>query len=414
MNESATESRWRTSFRILWGGQFFTIAGLMGITPFLPFYMQQLGVDDTQTNLLWSGVALAAPALSYALTAPLWGKLGDSWSRKWMVVRSLLGLSISLLLMGVAQTPVQFFLARLCQGAFGGIYDASAAFIGSQAPHKRQGEYLGKFQNGIAAGSLIGPLISGILADQWGFRPMLLFTGAVVGGCAILASLFLREFNQEAKQSGQQSPGVWKQMNSMLQDPRLRTFLVGGIAAKFGVFGLVTVYGPFVSGLIPHSQAQTTWIGLMDAAVHVGTLLGSSWWGKKNDRGTVEKNFVVSAGFCGLVISMQALLPFLAWLFVLRVLQGFFFCALIQSVMLVVMRTSQEYNRGLRTGIANSLLVTGQLAGSIAGGFLGGFLPLHQTVLGMGSVFMISSAFVGGMVLYIQKKGRVTSHDVCQ
>lgn len=103
------ESVWMTNFIILWSGQFLAIAGLTVIVPLLTFYVEELGAGDPQTVQLWSDLALAAPAISLGIASPLWGKLGDRWGRKWMVVRATFGLGISLCLMGLAQTPWQFF-----------------------------------------------------------------------------------------------------------------------------------------------------------------------------------------------------------------------------------------------------------------------------------------------------------------
>lgn len=102
-------SVWRTNFRVLWCGQFFAIAGLTVMVPLLPFYLEQLGASDPQSVRFWTGLALAAPAFSLGLASPLWGKLGDRWGRKWMVVRALFGLGVSVCCMGVVQTPLQFF-----------------------------------------------------------------------------------------------------------------------------------------------------------------------------------------------------------------------------------------------------------------------------------------------------------------
>ena len=43
------------------------------------------------------------------LASPVWGKLGDRWGRKWMVIRAIFGLGLIVCLMALAQTPLQFF-----------------------------------------------------------------------------------------------------------------------------------------------------------------------------------------------------------------------------------------------------------------------------------------------------------------
>lgn len=100
---------WKVNFRTLWIGQFMAIASLKVIVPFLPFYLEQIGAIDMRSTLVWSGFALAAPAMSYCLVSPFWGKFGDHFGRKWMVVRAMFGLSLSVCLMAVVQTPLQFF-----------------------------------------------------------------------------------------------------------------------------------------------------------------------------------------------------------------------------------------------------------------------------------------------------------------
>lgn len=100
------QSIWRSNFRILWLSQFIAIAGLTVLVPLLPIYMaslQNLSVVEIQ---LWSGIAIAAPAVTTMIASPIWGKLGDKISRKWMVLRALLGLAVCLFLMALCTTPL--------------------------------------------------------------------------------------------------------------------------------------------------------------------------------------------------------------------------------------------------------------------------------------------------------------------
>jgi MFS family permease len=385
----------KTNFKILWSGQFFTILGLTGITPFLPFYMVELGTNGTRMNLLWSGCALAAPAISYAIATPFWGKVSDRWSRKWMVVRSLVGLALSLIFMGMAQTPFQFFLARLCQGAFGGIMDASTSFVGSEAPKEKQGLFLGKLQNAVAVGSLTGPLVGGVFGDIWGFRPLLVIMGVATGLCAMMAAIVLKEKQREKqKKPSPASARVWGTLGYLLSDPKVRAYLFAGIAAKFSMFGLLTIFGPYVQTIITSSSITTTWVGILDAAAYIGAFIGSSWWGKQNDCKPIRKNYLFATIFCGISVILQAFLQSVEWMFMLRIVQGFFYSALIQSVLLTVIRSTGDENRGLRIGATNSLLMLGQISGSVMGATLGGFLALEWVFILMGSVFIIGSVSV--------------------
>lgn len=64
-------------FAVLWFGQFSTVAGLTVVVPLLPFYLASLGVPE-QDVAWWTGVSLAAPAITQMIVAPLWGKVADS------------------------------------------------------------------------------------------------------------------------------------------------------------------------------------------------------------------------------------------------------------------------------------------------------------------------------------------------
>ena len=58
------------------------------LLPFLPLYVQQLGVEHAAAIVQWSGVAFGATFFGAAMTAPLWGRLADRYGRKLMLIRA--------------------------------------------------------------------------------------------------------------------------------------------------------------------------------------------------------------------------------------------------------------------------------------------------------------------------------------
>src|SRR6266571_4546728 len=71
--------------------QFFTLVGFGLGLPFLPMYVQALGIKERAEVALWSGVLSGSAALTMAVLAPVWGMLADRFGRKPMLVRSMLG-----------------------------------------------------------------------------------------------------------------------------------------------------------------------------------------------------------------------------------------------------------------------------------------------------------------------------------
>ncbi len=392
MNERARP--WGRSFWPLLVGQFLSIVGLTVMVPLLPFYLEDLGMTGTQGGKLWVGLALAAPALTLVVSAPLWGRLGDRWGRKWMVVRALGGLAVSMVLMGLATTPLQFLLCRLLQGAFGGVVESAAAFAAAEAPPDARGRVQGSLQSAAAAGALAGPLIGGFLVEFWGLRPLLLTIGVLTGISGLLAALVLREQARTASDRSNAMMPLHCVAGRLLRHSHVRAFVLAGLCIQAGAYGLVTVFAPHVRGLLHGSAGAAAWVGALQAVTWTATAMSAPWWGRRNDQSPVERNFVHAAAGCAVSIALQAWPGHVGWLIPLRLLQGFCFGALVQSIYLRVSRHAEMDQQGVQIGLANSFLTTGQIVGALTGGALAELLPTAGVILMMGGFFGIGSLLV--------------------
>src|SRR6202020_3285225 len=95
---------WKRNVIVCVFGSFTTIVAMTLLLPFLPLYVEQLGVTDHAAIVQWSGVAYGAAFFTAALTAPLWGWLADRYGRKLMLIRASLGMAIAISLIGMAHT----------------------------------------------------------------------------------------------------------------------------------------------------------------------------------------------------------------------------------------------------------------------------------------------------------------------
>lgn len=385
---------WRRNFWPLLVGQFLSIAGLTVMVPLLPFYLEDLGMAGTQGSQLWVGLALAAPAFTLVLSAPLWGRLGDRWGRKWMVVRALGGLAVSMILMGLATTPLQFLLCRLLQGAFGGVVESAAAFAAAEAPPSARGRVQGSLQSAGAAGALAGPLIGGFLAEFWGLRPLLVAIGVLTAISGLLVAMVLREQARATSDRSKAAMPMHSVAGSLLRHSQVRAFVLAGLCIQAGAYGLVTVFAPQVRGLLHGAAGAAAWVGALQAVTWAATAMSAPWWGRRNDQSPVERNFVRAAAGCAASIALQAWPDHVGWLIPLRVVQGFCFGALLQSIYLRVSRNAEMDQQGVQIGLANSFLTTGQIVGALTGGALGELLPTAGVILVMGGFFGIGSLMV--------------------
>ncbi|MFD2371612.1 MFS transporter [Brevibacillus sp. GCM10020057] len=380
-------SQAKRNLSMLWLGQFFSTCSLNIVVPLLPFYMAELGATQPGQNRIWTGLALAAPAVMLCLSSPVWGRYGDRFGKKWMVVRALLGIAISLTWMGMAASFLQFFLARLLQGTFGGVVDAAAAFTGSQASEGAKGRALGSLQSATAAGSLAGPLIGGILSDWFGLAPILLSCALLTAICGMASAFVLQETPRQSADTVREKLSISLASREMLGHRRIRNFLAAGVLAQFGVYALVSIFAPYVQGMVGNAHAAS-WVGVLQAVTWGASFLASPWWGRLNDRAQIEKN--VCAALLGLSLSvfLQAWQTDVIWMIPLRALQGFCFAALVQSIFLVVTLETDEGRRGVHIGLANSTLTIGQIIGSLLGSALGAIFSMEWVLTMAGASFL--------------------------
>src|SRR6201995_4955660 len=116
---------WKRNLIVCVFGSFPPTVGMTLLLPFLPLYVEELGVSDHAAIVQWSGIAFGATFFTAALTAPLWGKLADRYGRKLMLIRASLGMAVAMSLIGMAHNVWQLVGLRLLAGLLGGYASGS-------------------------------------------------------------------------------------------------------------------------------------------------------------------------------------------------------------------------------------------------------------------------------------------------
>ena len=184
---------WRRNLAVCVFGSFTTLVSLSMLLPFLPLYVQQLGVTAQADVVQWSAVAFGATFFGTAITAPLWGRLADRYGRKPMLVRAAIGMAVVMSLIGLARDVTDLVVLRLVAGLIGGYASASIVMIGSQVPREKAGWALGVLSTGALSGNLIGPLVGGFLPQWVGIRGTFFVGGAMIAVAAIATLVLVRE-----------------------------------------------------------------------------------------------------------------------------------------------------------------------------------------------------------------------------
>lgn len=186
------EISWKDNLRIAWFGSFLTGASISLVVPFMPLFVEQLGVESSQVAF-YAGLGISLSAVSAALLSPIWGILADKFGRKPMMIRA--GLAMTVTMGGLAFVPNVYWLLllRFLNGVFAGFVPNATALIASQVPKDKSGYALGTLSTGVVAGNLTGPFIGGLIAEIFGIRNVFLLVGSFLFLAAILTIFFIRE-----------------------------------------------------------------------------------------------------------------------------------------------------------------------------------------------------------------------------
>jgi MFS family permease len=376
---------WKRNLAVCIFGSFTTIVSMTLVVPFLPLYVEQLGVQGQASIAQWSGACFAAAFFTAGLIAPLWGKLADRHGQKLMLIRASLGMAIGMSLMGLVGNVWQFFGLRLFVGLLGGYASGSMILVATQSPKNRSAWALGMLSSGVMAGNLVGPLVGGVLPQRVGIRESFYLVGSVIFVAFLATSFLIREdplqpAKESAMQTGAPSPPA---------DGHIVALMLGlgllSVLANMSIEPIITIY----VGNIVRQPGQVTFVaGLVMSAAALGSILSASHLGKLADR---INHWVVIAGSMALAACLLLPQAYVteAWQLIgLRFAMGLALGGLLPCITSVLRHSVPDRIVGSVLGY----LVSSQFAGLVVGPLLGGFVGSH---LGMQAVFLATAVPLG-------------------
>jgi MFS family permease len=391
---------WRRNLVVCVFGSFTTLMSLSMLLPFLPLYVQQLGVTSSSAIIQWSGVAFGATFLGTAITAPLWGHLADRYGRKPMLVRAAIGMAVVMSLIGVAHSVVELVVLRLIAGLVGGYASASIVMIGTQAPRERSGWALGVLSTGALTGNLVGPLVGGFLPTWFGIRGTFFVGGAMIAVAAIATTLLVREdFDRETdtrrrvvKKGEVHTSTPYSLIIALL----LTAMMV--LLANMSIEPIITVYIGQLGVPVDHLARIA---GMVMAASAFGSMLTAARLGALADRVGSWKVIIGCLLATGLIMVPQAFVTQWWQLALLRGLMGMTIAGLLPAITKLVRHSVDEHQTGKTLGYLQSAQFTGQVIGPLIGGVIGAHFGLRE-------VFFVTSFL---LILCAGLNRRVISHN---
>ncbi|HNY83569.1 MAG TPA: MFS transporter [Anaerolineaceae bacterium] len=154
---------------------------------FQPLYLQELGADPVKI-----GVILSGGLLVMALAQIPVGIVADRFGRRFLLFASW-GLGfVAALIMGIARSLTWFVVGLLIYNLIGAVVGVMNSYISHARGDWSVGRAVTYVLAFFNAGSLIGPLVGGVLAERFGLRSIYLIGAATFFVSTILV-LFVSE-----------------------------------------------------------------------------------------------------------------------------------------------------------------------------------------------------------------------------
>ena len=135
----------------------------------LPTIVSDLG---SAGKLSW---VITSYLLASIAVMPLYGKIGDLYGRKKILLIAISSFLAGSILCGVSNSLFTLILARVVQGlGAGGLFPLITATIADIIPLKDRAKYQGGIGAVFAIASLMGPLLGGVITDLFSWRAIFL------------------------------------------------------------------------------------------------------------------------------------------------------------------------------------------------------------------------------------------------
>ena len=349
---SIVEEPWRRNLAVCVFGAFTTIVAMTLLLPFLPLYVEHLGVSDPAAIVQWSGVAFGATFLSAALTAPLWGRLGDRYGRKLMLIRASLGMAVAMSLIGLAENIYQLVGLRLLAGLLGGYASGATILVATQTPKARTGWALGMLSSGIMAGNLAGPLIGGLLPPLIGIRSTFFLAGGVIFLTFLATLVLMKEAPRPKRQAGVPKAPAVRAWDVIADKKPVLTMLAVACLVMFSIMSIEPIITVYLTQL--HSENVTLMAGLVMSATALASVLSAARIGRLADHIGHWKVVVGCLSAAAVLLIPQAFVSHAWQLVLLRFLMGIALGGLLPCIAAIIRHSVPDAVAGRMLGYSTS------------------------------------------------------------
>ena len=251
-----------------------------------PDIKAEFGLTDTQLGLL-GGISFA---LFYATMGLPIARLSDQYSRKRIIITSLVVFSLMTAFSGLAAGFISLLILRIGVGiGEAGVNPASHSIIADYFPPQRRAFAMAILMLGGSLGMMLGFVGGGFIAEAYNWRIALVSVGVPGLFLAVVMARSLREpargtYETEAPPP---PPPILTTAAAMWANPAMRHLIAGSVVAGLVGYGFTQWLPTFFIRAHDLSQSQT---GMLMAVLFgisgaIGALVAGKWFDRLSIRG---------------------------------------------------------------------------------------------------------------------------------
>ena len=351
----------------------------------ITFIVTFLGFLDTHllipimvlyASALGAGVGIAGLIVGlYSITNTpanvLFGRLIDRLGYKVPLITGLIGDALGMFFYSLCRLPIHLALVRAFHGISGGLVGpATMSIAADYSSRTEKGRAMGFYGMSIAAATLVGYGLSGVIADRLGYKAVFLF-GAILLIIGVVLSLFLPGGRKRGVVTAKTPISqTLKQVKGLLGRKGL-TLAYCSIFAQYFTFGGVVTLLPFY---MENLGMKPFHVGMLLAIFAIMFIIIQLPSGALSDK--VGRMILIAVGFSLGIVSL-IVLPLLETFLLLAVimaLYGMAYGILFPSVSALVVDHTAPEERGMATGVFHALLTAGVAIGAPVMGWVGGMV----------------------------------------
>lgn len=360
--------------------------------PFWPLHLKALSTSSWEFG--FAGVAVyVGPMLGIVLTSAFWGRVGDRFGHKLMMIRALLGLALTQLALAYAQDVWTILALRFVQGACAGFIAPAQAYGVSIESPARRARLFAYLQVSTNIGSLAGAVMGGLILDHANFRWINIGAAVLCAACAAAVALLLPSVAPAARATPAAATAPTDLSSAWRRAP------IAGLLAVTGILlvSRMVTQTPF-SLYVSSVFGVSNWlVGLCYGLLALGFVVSASLWARYFEHVSLPlalRRISHVAMACAVLTAAAGITRDIGAFFAIHFAWGVLLGATTPVLMALISRSAGSLGQGYVLGVAQSTAQFSSITGIALGGWLTQSFGLQYTYFYVAACYLLAVAAV--------------------